>query len=74
LAVLPLTPEWLIATASGVTGALVFWTLASVLPNLDVLVQFMGLQFDASDVPDLPSATDPMPETQTEEQRRSASV
>jgi hypothetical protein len=48
------TPEWLLALVSGLAGFTVTWTLASVLPNLSLLVQFIGLQFDAADIPDLP--------------------
>jgi hypothetical protein len=46
------TPTWLTATVSGLTGMAVVWTLASVLPCLDMLVQFIGLRFVAADVPE----------------------
>jgi hypothetical protein len=47
------TPAWLLATGGGFTGLFVFWTLASVLANLNVLVEFVGLQYDASEVPEI---------------------
>jgi hypothetical protein len=47
------TPAWLRATLGGLTGLCVVWTIASVLPNLNTLVQFLGLQYDASDVPEI---------------------
>jgi hypothetical protein len=74
LSVLPLKPVWLVASASGLAGTLVFWMLASVLPNLDVLVQFIALQFDASDVPDLPTTAGHDPETREHSPGRSASA
>ena len=36
----------------GITGFLTVWALASVLPCLATLVQFIGLKMDALDVPD----------------------
>jgi hypothetical protein len=48
------TPDWIFVTLSGLSGFLVVWTLTSVIRNLNMLVQFIGLQFDASDVPDVP--------------------
>ncbi len=47
------TPTWVLATGAGVTGLFTFWTIASVIPNLNTLVQFVGLQYDASDVPEI---------------------
>jgi len=55
LAVLPNHVDaWVLASVGGLTGTAVWWTIASVIADLDVLVQFIGLQFDASNVPDLP--------------------
>jgi hypothetical protein len=46
-------PTWLMAVLGALAGLSVLWTLASVIRNLNVLVQFIGLQFEASDLPDL---------------------
>jgi len=52
------TPTWLTGIVAGLCGFAVVWTLASLIPALDMLVQFVGLRFIASDIPDdLP--TDP---------------
>lgn len=50
-----LTPETMppvLATIGGLTGFLTVWALASVLPCLATLVQFIGLKVDALDLPD----------------------
>jgi hypothetical protein len=50
---LPATaPVWLSATLGGLDGMAIAWTITSVIPGLGMLVEFVGLQFDASDVPD----------------------
>jgi hypothetical protein len=67
LAVVPATPTWLIPLWSGVTGWLVVWTLASVLPNLSLLIEFVGLQFDASEVPDIPPTPPARPNNPSQE-------
>lgn len=41
-----------LAVIGGLTGFLTVWALASVLPCLATLVQFIGLKMDALDVPD----------------------
>lgn len=46
------TPEAVICTVGAFAGLTVFWTVASVLPDLDTLVQFVQLKIDALDVPD----------------------
>ena len=46
------TDAWVRAPISGFTGLTAFWTLGSVIPDLDMLVQFIGLKFDASEIPD----------------------
>lgn len=51
------TTTWVLAIAAGIAGLAATWALASVIPNLGTLVQFIGLQFDASEVPEIrPSA------------------
>lgn len=50
----PSAPTAVRATAAGLAGFTATWTLASVIPNLRMLVQFIGLQFDASLVEELP--------------------
>lgn len=53
VAALPVNPpSWIKAAGAGLLGTSVVWMLASVVPNLGMLVQFIGLQFDAADVPD----------------------
>lgn len=46
------TSTGVICTISAVAGFTAFWTVASVLPDLDTLVQFVRLKVDALDVPD----------------------
>ena len=41
-----------LAIIGGLTGLLTVWALASILPCLATLVQFIGLKMDALDVPD----------------------
>lgn len=45
-------PDWIIGTASGIASLLVGWTLASLIPDLNTLVQFVRLQEAASEVAD----------------------
>ncbi len=45
-------PTWVLSSLAGLTGLVVVWTLTSVIPDLGMLVEFMGLQFDAANVPD----------------------
>lgn len=52
LVALPPKPQWLVASIAGLTGTAVVWTLASVIQDMKILVQFVGLQFDASEIPD----------------------
>jgi hypothetical protein len=53
LAVLtPAAHPAVLGVAGGVTGFAVVWTIASLLPCLATLVQFIGLKMDALDVPD----------------------
>jgi xanthosine utilization system XapX-like protein len=47
----PAPPEWLLASLMGITGTLVGWTLASLIPDLSMLVQFVHLQEAAAEVP-----------------------
>lgn len=56
----PSTPQAVSAAAAGLTGLGVVWTLSSVFWDLDMLVQFVGLQHDAADVEerDLPKSID----------------
>ncbi|MEW2429103.1 hypothetical protein AB0877_13915 [Micromonospora sp. NPDC047644] len=51
-AVSPKAPEALIALVSTPTALLTTWTIASLIPGLATLVQFVGLKMDALDVPD----------------------
>ncbi|MGA3537746.1 hypothetical protein ACK8GE_00345 [Micromonosporaceae bacterium DT194] len=51
-AVSPEAPEGLIALISAPTALLTTWTIASLIPGLATLVQFVGLKMDALDVPD----------------------
>jgi hypothetical protein len=48
-------PTWLRGTLAGLSGLAVTWTLTSIVPDLNLLVQFIGLQFDAADIPELPA-------------------
>ncbi|MCB1256387.1 MAG: hypothetical protein KDB26_04735 [Microthrixaceae bacterium] len=53
LAVLPATaPTWALATLGAWVGFFAFWSVASLLPGMGTLVQFVGLRQDAIDVPD----------------------
>ncbi|MEV2242209.1 hypothetical protein [Micromonospora sp. NPDC049891] len=51
-AVSPTAPKALIALVSTPTALLTTWTIASLIPGLATLVQFVGLKMDALDVPD----------------------
>lgn len=46
------TQKAVLAVSAGLTGGATAWSLASVLPCLSTLVQFVGLKMDALDVPD----------------------
>ncbi|WP_434743437.1 hypothetical protein [Micromonospora sp. SH-82] len=64
-AVSPQAPETLIALISAPTTLLTTWTIASLIPGLSTLVQFVGLKMDALDVPDdvaLPEAQPQLPQ------------
>lgn len=53
LAFLPETaPRPVLPVAAGLAGFAAFWCLASLLPALDTLVQFVRLRDDAASVPD----------------------
>ncbi|MEV4756018.1 hypothetical protein AB0J86_13020 [Micromonospora sp. NPDC049559] len=45
-------PEALIALISTPTALVTAWTIASLVPGLATLVQFVGLKMDALDIPD----------------------
>lgn len=45
-------PTWVIATVGGLTGFLVLYALASMIPNMTNLVRFIRLQAEAAEVPD----------------------
>lgn len=45
----PATPTWLLATVGGLAGFSVVWAITSIFWDLDMLVQFVGLQVDASE-------------------------
>jgi MFS family permease len=65
----PATPGFIFVTVSVLVGTFSWWTIASVLYDLDMLVQFIGLQVDAVDVQidgDLPS----VPRRAVDERRR----
>ncbi|GGB81337.1 hypothetical protein GCM10011314_21180 [Knoellia flava] len=51
-ALTPTTIPAVLATIGGITGLLTVWALASILPCLATLVQFIGLKVAALDVPD----------------------
>lgn len=46
------SPEGLLAALGGITGFFTVWSIASLIPCLATLVQFIGLKMDALDVPD----------------------
>lgn len=50
----PETPKLIIAIVSTPTALLTMWTIASLIPGLATLVQFVGLKMDALDVPEDP--------------------
>lgn len=53
VAALPLTtPQWLLSSVATLAGGASFWGVASVVPDLKMLVDFVGLQVDAADIPD----------------------
>lgn len=53
LAVLPVTaPTWALATLGTWVGLFSCWSVASLLPGMGTLIQFVGLRQDAIDVPD----------------------
>jgi hypothetical protein len=45
-------PGWVRGIAGGLAGFFVTWTIASLLPDLKILVDFVGLKMDATEVPD----------------------
>lgn len=45
------SPLPLLVFFGGIAGFLSFWTIASLLPCLSMIIQFMGLKVDALDVP-----------------------
>lgn len=48
----PTTPKIFIALVGTPTALITAWTIASLIPGLATLVQFVGLKMDALDVPD----------------------
>lgn len=59
LVVAALTPTGPVFVTMVTIGSLMtVWTIASLLPGLDTLVQFVGLKMDALDVPDTPDISD----------------
>ncbi|MDV6267094.1 hypothetical protein [Rhodococcus globerulus] len=48
----PTAPALIFVGVSGVGGLLGFWTVFSLIPGLDTLVQFVHLKIDALDIPD----------------------
>ncbi|MDX6308437.1 MAG: hypothetical protein QOI06_1483 [Nocardioidaceae bacterium] len=51
-AMTPDTPSWALVPAITVTAFFSVWSVASLLPGLATLVQFVGLRQDALDLPD----------------------
>ena len=60
-AIPPDAPVWLRGTAGGLAGFFVTWTITSLLPDLKMLVDFVGLKMDATDVPDDVGVPQPAP-------------
>lgn len=48
----PTAPSWFLAPLGAYGGLLTFWAIASLLPGMGTLVQFIGLRQDAAEVPD----------------------
>jgi hypothetical protein len=48
----PTAKTWALAALGAFVGLFSFWTVASLLPGLATLIQFVGLRQDAIDVPD----------------------
>jgi hypothetical protein len=48
----PKAPTAVLATLGAVVGLFSFWTVASLLPGMATLIQFVGLRQDAIDIPD----------------------
>jgi hypothetical protein len=48
----PTAPRLAYALTAPPAGMLTAWTIASLIPGLSTLVQFVGLKMDALDVPD----------------------
>jgi hypothetical protein len=48
----PLSVLGTLGTLGGVVGLFSFWTVASLLPGMATLIQFVNLRQDAIDVPD----------------------
>lgn len=53
-------------TISAIAGLLTVWAVASLIPGLDTLVQFVGLKLDALEVPEVVDIT-----SRSEDRRRS---
>jgi hypothetical protein len=53
----PTTVPAVLATLAGLAGFTTVWALCSVVPAVGVLIQFLGLQFDASEVADIDPGT-----------------
>lgn len=55
----PTTTPGVLVPLAGAAGFLTVWALCSIIPAMGVLIQFLGLQFDASNVADIdPPARD----------------
>ena len=52
IALPPHAPKWLMVTSAGASGLFTVWTLASFIPLLSNLMDFVGLKGDAAEVPD----------------------
>lgn len=48
----PTAPAWFVAPLGAFGGLLTFWAIASLLPGMATLIQFIGLRQDALEVPD----------------------
>ncbi|WP_139794576.1 hypothetical protein [Prescottella equi] len=48
----PTAPSWFLGTLGAWVGLFSFWSVASLLPGIATLVQFVGLRQDALEVPD----------------------
>ncbi|MFD4932663.1 hypothetical protein ACFWMS_28175, partial [Peribacillus butanolivorans] len=59
----PTAPAWIFVSTSLAGGLLGFWTVFSLIPGLDTLVQFVHLKIDALDIPDDSGLTPAMGES-----------